>query len=186
MDIFFRCELKGRYFKFLCISDVDDSEKPLNMQTSELTKYITYKKYVIETLENEILPEVRDTLMGLERLKAFFPYHNDLLRNMNISTSNKTSIISLIDKSFNSMTKIWDKADFAFLDLAFETFLLNKTVFALLKNFKLNFHSDFSPSTFNQNVFNFYFSHILPFYTIETVFSNTYDNIKEIFKAGES
>ena len=180
MIIFFRCELKGRYFKFLCISDVDDSEKPLNMQTSELTKYITYKKYVIETLENEILPEVRDTLMGLERLKAFFPYHNDLLRNMNINTSNKASIISLIDKSFTSMTKIWDKAD-----LAFETCLLNKTVFALLKHFTLNFHSDSSPGTFNQKVFNFYYSPILPFYTLETMFSNTYDNIKEIFNAGE-
>ena len=152
------------------------------MQTSKLKDYINDTNYIIKKLIvfNRTSSYNMYTLMGLNRLKVFFEYYNESLRNMNINTSNKASIISLIDKSFTSMTKIWDKAD-----LAFETCLLNKTVFALLKHFTLNFHSDSSPGTFNQKVFNFYYSPILPFYTLETMFSNTYDNIKEIFNAGE-
>ena len=182
MIIFFRCELKGRYFKFLCISDVDDSEKPLDMQTSKLKDYINDTNYIIKKLIvfNRTSSYNMYTLMGLNRLKVFFEYYNESLRNMNITTTNKASILSIINKSFKSMSQIWDKAD-----LTYETFLLNKTVNAMLEDFDVDFHYSHSSGTFNQRIFNVYVSSILQFYFLETMISNTYDNIKEILNAGK-
>ena len=163
----------------LYISDVDDSEKPLRVQASNLKSYLGKKEdYLIYS--KILYPELIYEIMAMSRIEEYFSYFNDSLRDMNTNSSTKSSILSLNDLCFKEITKFLDN-----INLTNERCILKNKVDIMANDFKINFHSE-TRGTFNEEIFNFYKTFILPFYSLETMFSNTYDNIKEILNAGKA
>ena len=140
-----------------------------------------YEQETLVQLQLIVAPKSEDIckLMGISRIEFLFPYLRDLLLNMDTKSSNKTAILSLNDESFLNISKYVDQ-----INLADERYILDILADIKIKDFEIYFYTVFS-GTFNEEIFHFYVKFILPIYLLETMFSNTYDNIKEILNSGE-
>ena len=150
------------------------------MQTKALMEYVNVQENYIEEHKTSKSPQEIYKLMGLSRIEPISPYLDDLLNNMDTNTSNKNSILSSNDKNFQGMSKTFEN-----VNLTYERYIIEKSVDIYLKNFKLHFHYLFAPTTFNDEIIFFYRNIILPFYLLNTLVYNTFDNIKEVLNAGK-